>query len=608
MCFQICTITTNTRRARAVRWRQANPNNLRTVPLSSTTLLSVPIGLWNCQSAVNKADFIPSIATHSGLNLMALTETWIKPEDTATPAALSTNFTFSHTPRTIGRGGGTGLLISNEWKFELLPSPTGNSSFESHAITITHPAKIHVVVVYRPPGQLGDFLEELDVLLSNFPEDGTPLVLLGDFNIHLEKPQATDFNTLLTSFDLKRVSTTATHKSGNRLDLIYTRYCSTDNTLVTPLHTSDHFLITSNLTLTPNIAHAPSQVTFRRNLRSLSPSRLSSMVSSALPSPSQFSALDTNSATDTLCSTLTSCLDNFCPLSSRPARTTPSAPWLSDVLREHRTKLRAAERKWHKSKNSTDLSVYQSHLSSFSANVSTAKMTYYHNKINNCSDSRALFKTFSSLLCPPPPPPSSTLTADDFATFFTNKTKTISDQFLTPQTNNNFITTNTQSLTSFSPLSETEVSKLILSNHPTTCPLDPIPTHLLQAISSSVIPALTHIINTSLHTGTFPTAFKQARVSPLLKKTCSKSSTFRKLQTGIPSSIHCKVTWASCVQPTLSVSCTEQHSGQQPIWLQKWPLNWDCPTLGYRGPETGKGSFQILCTHLAGSVCCLWHS
>ncbi len=56
MCFQICTITTNTRRARAVRWRQANPNNLRTVPLSSTTLLSVPIGLWNCQSAVNKAD------------------------------------------------------------------------------------------------------------------------------------------------------------------------------------------------------------------------------------------------------------------------------------------------------------------------------------------------------------------------------------------------------------------------------------------------------------------------------------------------------------------------------------------------------------------------
>ena len=518
MCFQISTITTNTRRARYVRRRKACLTNLRPVPLTSTTTLSIPVGLWNCQSAVNKADFISSIATHSGLSLMALTETWIKPEDTATPAALSTNFTCSHTPRTTGRGGGTGLLISKDWKFDLQPPPTGHGSFESHAVTVTHPVKIHFVVIYRPPGQLGNFLEELDVLLSNYPEDGTPLVLLGDFNIHLDKPQAADFNTLLASFDLKRVSTTATHKSGNQLDLIYTRCCSVDNTLVTPLHTSDHFLITANLTLTPEAAHAPTRVTFRRNLRSLSPSRLSSVVASSLPSLSQFSALDTNSATDTFCSTLTSCLDNFCPLSSRPARTTPSAPWLSDVLREHRSKLRAAERKWLKSRNSTDLSVYQSLLSSFSANVFTAKTSYYHDKINNCCDARTLFKTFSSLLNPPPPPPQSTLTADDFAVFFTNKTRTISDQFSTPQTEDNFTTTNAHSLSSFSPLSETDVSKLILSSHPTTCPLDPIPTHLLQAISSSVIPSLTHIINSSLHSGTFPSAFKQARVSPLLKK------------------------------------------------------------------------------------------
>ncbi len=48
--------------------------------------------------------------------------------------------------------------------------------------------------------------------------------------------------------------------------------------------------------------------------------------------------------------------------------------------------------------------------------------------------------------------------------------------------------------------------------------LDPIPSHLLQAISPTLLPALTHIINTSLLTGIFPTAFKQARVTPLLRK------------------------------------------------------------------------------------------
>ncbi len=109
--------------------------------------------------------------------------------------------------------------------------------------------------------------------------------------------------------------------------------CSTDSTLVTPLHTSDYFLITSNLTLTPDIPHTPLQVTFRRNLCSFSPSHLSSMVSSSLLSPSQFSALDTNSATDNFCSTLTFCLDNFCPFHSSR---TSSAPWLPDVLCEHR--------------------------------------------------------------------------------------------------------------------------------------------------------------------------------------------------------------------------------------------------------------------------------
>ncbi len=98
----------------------------------------------------------------------------------------------------------------------------------------------------------------------------------------------------------------------------------------------------------------PLPVTFRRNLRSLFPSHLSSVVSSSLPSPTHFSSLDVNAATDTLCSTLTSCLDDICPLSSRPARTAPSNLWLSDVLSEW---LRAAERKWQKSNDPSDLSI-----------------------------------------------------------------------------------------------------------------------------------------------------------------------------------------------------------------------------------------------------------
>ncbi len=250
--------------------------------------------------------------------------------------------------------------------------------------------------------------------------------------------------------------TTATHKSGNQLDLIYTGHCPTDHVLVTPLHTSDHFLLTLNLNMIPDTSHTPPHVTFRRNLRSLSPSRLSAMVSSSLPPLKQLSYLDANSATDTFCFTLMSCFDTFCRLSSRPARTAPP-PWLSVVLREHPSKLRAAERVWRKSQNPTDLNFYRSLLSDFSANVSTARRTYYQDKINNSPNSRMLFKTFSSLLCPPPPLPSSTLTADNFVTFFINKITNLNAQFSTPQSVKHILPANINSFTYFSPLSEAEI-------------------------------------------------------------------------------------------------------------------------------------------------------
>ncbi len=110
--------------------------------------------------------------------------------------------------------------------------------------------------------------------------------------------------------------------------------------------------------------------------------------------------------------------------------------------------------------------------------------------------------------------------ADDFATFLTYKNRTISSQFSPPHTQDLQPTRSTAQtpIFSFCPLTEAEVSKILLSSHPTTCPLDPIFSHLLQAISFTLLPVLTNIINTSLLTGIFSTALKQARVTPRLKK------------------------------------------------------------------------------------------
>ncbi len=156
--------------------------------------------------------------------------------------------------------------------------------------------------------------------------------------------------------------------------------------------------------------------------------------------------------------------------------------------------------------------MYQSLLSSFSTEVHTAKSSHFHNKINSASDMRNLFRTFNYLLCPPSPPPTTSITADDFATFFTDKTKTISSQFSPPLTQDLQATRCTAQtpIFSFCPLTDAEEFKLLLSSHPTTCPLDPIPLHLLQAISPTLL----------LHTPHrhLPRCIQAGSGNPLLKK------------------------------------------------------------------------------------------
>ncbi len=116
MCFQYIPVVSQ-QCSYIKRRRQRNLAHLHPIYTSSSLPLSFSMGLWNCQSAVNKADLISHYCFQTALNILGLTETWIRPEDSAIPAALYNIFSFSHTPSQFRKGGGTGLLISNNWKY-----------------------------------------------------------------------------------------------------------------------------------------------------------------------------------------------------------------------------------------------------------------------------------------------------------------------------------------------------------------------------------------------------------------------------------------------------------------------------------------------------------
>ncbi|KAI4893312.1 hypothetical protein NFI96_034410 [Prochilodus magdalenae] len=133
-------------------------------------------------------------------------------------------------------------------------------------------------------------------------------------------------------------------RGGNTLDLVFSRPSPALDVTVTPLHCSDHYFLSFSLTCPALPVHiTPLHSSFtRRNLRSVSPSSLASTILTTLPHPDSFSTLSLNTATDTLLSSLSSAFNHLCPLSPRSTRSSPPAPWLSDILRNNLRELKGS--------------------------------------------------------------------------------------------------------------------------------------------------------------------------------------------------------------------------------------------------------------------------
>ena len=71
----------------------------------------------------------------------------------------------------------------------------------------------------------------------------------------------------------------------------------------------------------------------------------------------------------------------------------------------------------------------------------------------------------------------------------------------------------------FKPVSPMEILKIVnkLKNSKSTG-LDTIDTNTVKEVINEILPALTHVVNLSLKTQTFPTIYKKSKIIPLLKK------------------------------------------------------------------------------------------
>ena len=71
--------------------------------------------------------------------------------------------------------------------------------------------------------------------------------------------------------------------------------------------------------------------------------------------------------------------------------------------------------------------------------------------------------------------------------------------------------------TTFKPVTE-QVRKMIMTTKTKSCSQDPIPTSLLIACTSRLLPVITKIVNLSMSQGVMPDELKKVLILPLLKK------------------------------------------------------------------------------------------
>ncbi len=213
---------------------------------------NIRVATTNVRSIRDKTASLTDLLTSKTIYILAVTETWLRPHDTAACIAdiSPSSFTFHHRPCSVGRGGGVGFLVSKQFKVNLHSNPD-YSSFEAICAEISDSSfSAYFVCNYRPPGHPAHFFEEFQDLLENLATIYSELYILGDFNLHLDTPSSTTstFNDILASYDMKQHVTFSTHIHGHWLDLLITR--SDCNNIQTPTASdglSDHRTVIADL-------------------------------------------------------------------------------------------------------------------------------------------------------------------------------------------------------------------------------------------------------------------------------------------------------------------------------------------------------------------------
>ncbi len=495
-------------------------------------------GLMNCRSVNNKSAFISDAIIENNFDCVALTETWLSPDEDNNKAVISSllpeGYDMIHVPR-AGKGGGVGFIHRSQCRVKMERN-TQFSSFESMTVLMDIASfTFRFIIIYRvPPSTKNNiqkpmFVSEFGDLLEQVSTSSGKLLLLGDFNAHMDSSgdhEGSQLSALFESFDLAQHVTGPTHIDGHTLDLVISR--ATDDIVKScevGCFISDHNCIHTILKVA-NPHPITKNVSYRK-IKAINAENLTKDIESSdlmnLPATNKISCYNI---------VLQRLLDNHAPVKTRSVAVRPSQPWIDvDILHAKRAR-RKAESQWRKTGLTAHRQQYKDHCEKVKDLIKKAKADFFSKQIDECSgDQKKLFQIVDKLLGRDkkdilPHFIDASAIPETFKNFFVTKIANIrsllsdleksTDDIRCPV--NTLLKPSSSKLQHFIQTTPSEIISIIKNSSKASCNLDPIPTSLLHDILPILAPVIADIVNEALSTGVFPSELKSAIVHPLLKK------------------------------------------------------------------------------------------
>ena len=313
--------------------------------------------LLNIRSFKNKSAAFYDYICDCKANLIAVTETWLTVNDNAVRAEIQPpGYKLVDFPRSSRGGGGTALIYRDAFNGSKIDAGEKVSfEFSEWKVVIPSSHDLRIIIVYRTPYSdnrkvpSSTFFNEFSEYLESVVLCSEQLIIVGDFNFHIDVQNDNDAVTLLDtleSFGLEQHVAGPTHTEDHTqctLDLIITR---TSDKLINDspridCYLSDHASVLCSL----NSNRPPlktQKVTYRRlkaiNIINLNKDLADSSLCYASPD-------DVDHLAECYDATLASVIDKHAPFKSKVIVEHPRVPWFNDEIKEAKRKRRKAEQK-----------------------------------------------------------------------------------------------------------------------------------------------------------------------------------------------------------------------------------------------------------------------